>query len=661
MPIAKVKLPDGRIGRFSVPEGTTPEQVLEFARQQNLDLPKPVQAAPMGLNRQSRPVNPPVEGAGLSDAAVLAELPGAAGEALLKTGRDAIKSMGNREFYRAAGATVGSVPGTLMAATPAAPAAFPTLIGGAALGSAAGDYAYDLAQTLMGKPVGTPKEQAVRAAGGAIDEATLNAGLGVAGQVLRSAKPAIGKIAGALTPEAKTLKAKADVLGVPLGAIDVTESPATKGYAKVIGVFPFVGTPIKREAARKQQLLASRADDILNNIAPNATLNDMGVEIVNRAEKGFSRFKKEASKRYDRFYSLADNASVKDIVPTSSIKQAAQELSDVAGRDAITLQTGENLKGLEGDPLQDFINQLPELPDKITAPQARKLQKDLNAAARKASADGWDVSRLSGIKRALEKDFYSPDVAALPADEAKKIISAAKSANEFYAKGMQRFNTATANKFGSFDRRMFEAGAKEAGTLNPDEAFKRVFNAKSPQGLDDLRSLVGDDTFRMASRKYLETAFDNALETRKTMTGRPGASWFNGEKFARNIGINTPEGDASLQVMLEGSGVSLRKFKDFIEVAQAASGVVPADVSSFVARRATLGGAAALTGAFTAGQKMTDSKIKAIGLGLLGRNMSKILASPKSLDDMTKALSPNVKRTARDAALLRLLSYEGEE
>lgn len=33
MPIAKVQLPDGRVGRFEVPEGTTPEQVIEFAGQ----------------------------------------------------------------------------------------------------------------------------------------------------------------------------------------------------------------------------------------------------------------------------------------------------------------------------------------------------------------------------------------------------------------------------------------------------------------------------------------------------------------------------------------------------------------------------------------------------------------------------------------------------
>src|SRR3990167_8754275 len=33
MPVAKVQMPDGRIGRFEVPEGTTPEQVMEFAQQ----------------------------------------------------------------------------------------------------------------------------------------------------------------------------------------------------------------------------------------------------------------------------------------------------------------------------------------------------------------------------------------------------------------------------------------------------------------------------------------------------------------------------------------------------------------------------------------------------------------------------------------------------
>lgn len=47
MPIAKVQLPDGRIGRFEVPEGTTPDQVLSFVSSGNID--KPAAPKPEGL------------------------------------------------------------------------------------------------------------------------------------------------------------------------------------------------------------------------------------------------------------------------------------------------------------------------------------------------------------------------------------------------------------------------------------------------------------------------------------------------------------------------------------------------------------------------------------------------------------------------------------
>ena len=47
MPIAKVQLADGRIGRFEVPEGTSPDQVLEFASTMNT----PVQAVFPGVGQ----------------------------------------------------------------------------------------------------------------------------------------------------------------------------------------------------------------------------------------------------------------------------------------------------------------------------------------------------------------------------------------------------------------------------------------------------------------------------------------------------------------------------------------------------------------------------------------------------------------------------------
>jgi hypothetical protein len=43
MPIAKVQLPNGQIARFEVPEGTTPEQVMEFASTQGIGQAQPEQ------------------------------------------------------------------------------------------------------------------------------------------------------------------------------------------------------------------------------------------------------------------------------------------------------------------------------------------------------------------------------------------------------------------------------------------------------------------------------------------------------------------------------------------------------------------------------------------------------------------------------------------
>ena len=46
MPIARIQLPDGRIARFEVPEGTTQDQVMQFASQQQFDKPSQVAQPP---------------------------------------------------------------------------------------------------------------------------------------------------------------------------------------------------------------------------------------------------------------------------------------------------------------------------------------------------------------------------------------------------------------------------------------------------------------------------------------------------------------------------------------------------------------------------------------------------------------------------------------
>ena len=51
MPIAKVRLPDGRIAKFNVPDGTTPEQAMEMIRPKLASLP-PIEASQQGPSRR---------------------------------------------------------------------------------------------------------------------------------------------------------------------------------------------------------------------------------------------------------------------------------------------------------------------------------------------------------------------------------------------------------------------------------------------------------------------------------------------------------------------------------------------------------------------------------------------------------------------------------
>ena len=56
MPIAKIRLPDGRVGRFNVPEGTTQEQVLSFAQSNLLQQPQQQPQITTDLPQESSPL-----------------------------------------------------------------------------------------------------------------------------------------------------------------------------------------------------------------------------------------------------------------------------------------------------------------------------------------------------------------------------------------------------------------------------------------------------------------------------------------------------------------------------------------------------------------------------------------------------------------------------
>jgi hypothetical protein len=171
MPIARVQLPDGRIGRFEVPEGTTPEQAQSLIQAQLPALSQP--AAPQ-LPESLRPRTAASEG-----------MPGARQE--LSTGQRVYQAA--RPFVAPLLEAGGAIGGGLLG-TPMGPAG---IVGGAGLGYGIAKEGLELADVAMGMK--TPRQgaaQVVEPVRNVLEGATFEAGGRVAGPLIAKG---VGKLA----------------------------------------------------------------------------------------------------------------------------------------------------------------------------------------------------------------------------------------------------------------------------------------------------------------------------------------------------------------------------------------------------------------------------------------------------------------------------------
>ena len=102
-----------------------------------------------------------------------------------------------------------------------------------------------------------------------------------------------------------------------------------KGYGRVIGVFPFVGTPIKKTIAGKADILNKTADDTLNTFAPNVTLTKLGIDMAEASKSTYGDFKRVPSFLYDDFYNTASKVK-EPIISTSNFKNSLKDKGNIS-------------------------------------------------------------------------------------------------------------------------------------------------------------------------------------------------------------------------------------------------------------------------------------------------------------------------------------------
>lgn len=639
----EAELPDGTILEF--PDETS-EAVIERTVRAQLGLQDT--SGDTGLAAKTLDTGEPLVSPGVD--------PGLAEDVFAKQPREglpgATAGFGNRDVFVGAGGIAGGVL-AIPAAAVAGPLAPAVILGGGAAGAAAGSLLFDTFDDVVRFFEGTEKERGpldptMRALEEAKRDALFTGGALSLGPLIRAFKPFVGKALG--VGDKARLADLAEAYGIRIGVIQATKSLAVKGFSKVIGVFPFINPPLREAAEVTGRSTRRFFDDLLNTMAPTAHLTDLGVDLTRTARGRFKAFKRIAGSLYGRYDKLANAASDPAFLPTKNTSATAKKLFEEAQSGRTLLKTGKVLTGPKGvtDSLQDFIDQLKELPERITVKQLRKLQRDLGEAAGRAQADGFDVKRAVDLKRSLERDLNSPDLTLLTEAEGTKIVEALTRANQFFAETAKKFETATAGRFAKSDKNIFRPGFFRAGSLNADEIAKDVFNAQSPQALKDLRKLVGTNQFKRVSRKHIDDiavkSFDESAE---------GVLSFNTDSFVKNLGLDTPSGRQAVEEMISGTGVAMKDLDNFVEVARAAEDFTISSSSTFLQRKFTLtafrgiGSAAA----FTASLADPITTVTAI---FLLRHGGRILTRPSTLRNLTRAMDDTLTRQQRRTALTRV-------
>tara|TARA_R100001594_G_scaffold63985_1_gene98334 strand:- start:55 stop:2091 length:2037 start_codon:yes stop_codon:yes gene_type:complete len=581
-----------------------------------------------------------------------------------------LEYIGGRPTFETIGAIGGGVVGT--------PAGLPGIVAGGTLGTAGTGQLYDVLQSAITDEPTDFGTQVERAKKDFQREAIL--------QTFFAKIPGMGTAIkrGIFGKPKKELYDSAKRLNYPLSLSD-SGNMIARGYGRVIGIFPFVGQPIKKSLGAKSNILNKTADDTLNTFAPNVTLTQLGIDMAEASKSTYGDFRRVTGFLYDDFYNTASKVK-EPIIQTVNFKKAINNYLNLID-DGIIKIKGKKLGSPQRDDLYKYARDLKKIDNFINPNQYKRLIKDFQKFSKLSQKEGLDIKVITGLKGALEKDLnmlskksYTDYLVKKGIIKDPKLAASIKNkldfANKVYANGLENsiivkmgkdkvklaptvgvktFKSPISKKFQMIDKNIFGPGYNVPGSITADQLGNVLMSNRNltPQLLDDLRGLVGKKQFDRFVRGKIQQGFDKSLIYAKE--GDTMGLTFDPYKFEDVLGLNNKQGRELIEAMLKDSKLTIQKLDDFFAIAKNHAGLQIPDVSKFVARRATLGGTKSLFGGFAMGYSTFKEPIKGLGIMYLARKGSGFLANPKQLEDVMTVLDPKAPAYQVKNAALKLV------
>lgn len=459
--------------------------------------------------------------------------------------------------------------------------------------------------------------------------------------------------------------------GIELMPVQVGGRTIGRGYVAVMGRFPFLGGPIRKTGQAAEDALRTKLQSAPERIGPISNWSDVSERIYDDARDLTGRTAKYFDNKYTELWKLADEMGVQ-VVPKTTLDKADEILAKIA-KQTPTHVTGPGADpGAALKPIKDFIEKeiLPmraateggTVTAKQTLAQMDGLvgKIDQQLASMEPAQRKFAQSLMTQLRQAAQAD----SVGNLRGRNANEIGRSMRELDiEFSHTMSSLFETATANKFASVRRRGLRGVTTDEATRTPvDQLARLIVKLDSPQALDELSRIVSPDTMQRISAHVMDDAISSSMST-KTGAGKV----FDVEKFAKHLGLDKPTGDRRkvVESMLQKSGSPL-KMKDLDELVLAARAIGDAEipnVSSFIARRATIGGLQSVINGILPGAAVMSGSMM-FGAGTLlasamtigsGRLVSAILSKPESARALSKVLDREASQLVRREAWIRAL------
>jgi hypothetical protein len=372
----------------------------------------------------------------------------------------------------------------------------------------------------------------------------------------------------------------------------------------VLGRMPLMGRPFREAGEYKAAKLGEREARILDELAP------VGAKLLKSGKEQFRWTQKYFQDNYNALREIARGTEA--TVNTQEVRLVARHFVDEIERKAI--REGKKKKKLRiPKALKDLhkeLKRVSNLPEDLTWDQldgALTDLFDLNSAARAKGFSGLSDATVSVLNKAGEDAIRNISHPGLGAR--------IKEMDSIWGLWQDVVKSPMAQRFGRVDRKLLKPGFSEPGTQYSDDLFDITIKAieDSPQAVKDLRWIVGPELTQQTLRVHLKKAFD----------------------AARAAGLNA-----------SGDNV-IEKLKTFLQVVEDAAAIPIPDVSTFLARRITLGGGAGLiralggpVAAAGGGYAVTGNMSLAAVLAATGLSikLAEAIANPSRLDMVTMAL-----------------------